>query len=80
MKKLVPKGTDAKSFLKPLNYEEIFAPKTAAELRKLVGGEEPVGSEEDDVPLESGAEESDGTDETEETEETEETASIDDLL
>ena len=54
LKKLCPKGEDVKEFLKPLNYEEIFAPKSAKELRKIVGGEEPVGSSEsemeDDVP------------------------------
>ncbi|RLB91510.1 MAG: hypothetical protein DRH50_10985 [Deltaproteobacteria bacterium] len=75
MKKLVPKGEDAKEFLKPFNYEEIFAPKSAEELRKLVGGEEPVGSEEEEVddgvttePEEEGAEEE------------EEATSIEDLL
>jgi AT hook motif len=38
------KGTD---WLKPFDYETIFAPKTPAELRKILGLEDPVGSEED---------------------------------
>lgn len=44
---LAPKGTTAEDWLKPLNYEEIFAPKTAAELRKILGGEVPVGAGEE---------------------------------
>ena len=39
---------DKKKWLEPFNYPELLAPKSAAELRKLVDGADPVGSEEDD--------------------------------
>lgn len=45
---VLPEGKD-ESYLEPFDYEKIFAPKSAAELRKLVGGDDPVGSEEPDV-------------------------------
>ena len=75
LKKLVPKGATGKEFLAPLNYEEIFAPKTAEELRQIVGGEEPVGSkenEEDALPGETKEEDDEKTEE--------EATSIEDLL
>ena len=44
--KLVPKGEKPKEFLKAADYEKIFEPKSASELRKIIGAEEPVGSED----------------------------------
>jgi hypothetical protein len=44
---MIPEGTDAKEFLSPFNYEEIFAPKTEEELRRILGQAPPVGSEEE---------------------------------
>lgn len=46
LKKMVPKGQD-EDWLKPFDYEELLAPKSADELRKLVGAPSPVGSEEE---------------------------------
>lgn len=46
LKQLAPSDVDANEWLKPYNYEELFAPKSAAELRKLIGISEPVGSSE----------------------------------
>jgi len=45
--KLVPEGEDPKEWLRPFDYEEVLAPKDPAELRKLVGLEDPVGSGEE---------------------------------
>jgi hypothetical protein len=61
---------DVDDFLKPFDYEEMFAPKSAKDLRELVGGETPVGAE-DDAPSEEppDEEEPDG-----------EVTSIDDLI
>lgn len=49
---LAPKG-ETEDWLKPLDYEEIFKPKTAEDLRKILGGEVPVGAgeSEDDDPF-----------------------------
>lgn len=44
LKQLAPSDVDANEWLKPYNYEELFMPKSAAELRKLIGISEPVGS------------------------------------
>jgi len=38
---------DIEEFLTPFNYEEIFKPCTQEELRKIVGGEVPIGSAQD---------------------------------
>jgi hypothetical protein len=49
--KLAPTGENADSpedWIQPYDYEEIFAPKEEEDLRKLVGGKAPVGSDEDD--------------------------------
>lgn len=43
VKKLIPDGED-KDFLEPFDYEKIFAPKDAGELRKILGMEAPMGS------------------------------------
>lgn len=42
---------EVEEFLTPYNYEKLFAPKTTEELRKIVGGAPPVGSEEDDLKI-----------------------------
>jgi hypothetical protein len=61
------------SWLEPFDYEEVFKPKSAAELRKIVGGKVPVGSEEEDA--------SDASDPVQpEPEKVEDEVSIDDLL
>jgi len=44
---LAPAGEDEK-WLEPFNYAEILAPKTPKELRAIVGGDEPVGGEDED--------------------------------
>jgi hypothetical protein len=41
------KGQVDKTFIEPFNYAEIFAPKTSAELREMLGLSAPVGSEEE---------------------------------
>jgi len=46
LKELCPPGTDPDEWLRPFNYEEIFKPKTPAELRKALGIADPVGSKE----------------------------------
>lgn len=43
LKKLIPEGED-ESWLKPFNYEEIFQPKPASELRKIIGSDDPAGA------------------------------------
>lgn len=45
---VIPEGKD-ESYLTPFDYEKIFAPKSMKELRKLVGGDAPVGGEEEDA-------------------------------
>ena len=80
VKRFIPKGSDEK-WLEPLDYEEEFAPKTAEELRGIIGGEVPVGAEsgaktqEDDTfpssDKEVGGEDAPGNDEP---------MSIDDLM
>jgi hypothetical protein len=47
LSKLAPEG-EAAEWLKPFDYEKIFAPKSSEELRRVVGGEVPVGSSEAD--------------------------------
>ena len=55
--KLAPKDGDisAADWLKPYNYEELFAPKSPEELRKLIGQAPPVGADreasEDELPF-----------------------------
>lgn len=44
---VIPDKKD-ESYLEPFDYEKIFAPKSVKELRKLVGGDDPVGGEEPD--------------------------------
>lgn len=48
LKGFVPKGEDQEEWLKPYDYEELFKPKSAEELRKIAGGEVPVGSAEEE--------------------------------
>lgn len=52
LKKLAPEGVDPNEWIKPYDYEELFAPKSAAELRQIMGLSEPVGASESDVPFE----------------------------
>ena len=47
LKKFIPEDQD-ESWLEPFDYETLFAPKSAEELRKVVGLAPPVGSEEGD--------------------------------
>lgn len=73
LKSFIPKGGKAED-IKPFDYEEVLAPKKASELRKLVGGETPVGSEEEEEPTDTDS--GTGGDEGGE----EEVSSIEDLL
>lgn len=47
-KNIIPEGANPDEFLTPFNYQEIFAPKSTEELRKIAGGEAPVGGEKQD--------------------------------
>ena len=76
VKSLIPQsilGDDetATDYMKPFDYSDVFKPLTAKELRDIVGGEAPVGSEEEEEPEEETEEE---------TEETAEITDIDDLV
>jgi hypothetical protein len=80
LRSVIPEGDipkeykgDVDKFLAPFDYEKVFAPKTAKALRELVGGETPVGAEEEDDV-------SDLLDTEEETPAEEEVTSIDDLI
>lgn len=53
LKTLAPKDVDPNEWIKPYEYEKMFYPKTAAQLRALIGVKPPVGSE-DDVPVNVG--------------------------
>jgi len=44
LKQYAPEGTNPDEWIQPFNYAEIFQPKSAAELRKIIGVPEPVGS------------------------------------
>ena len=76
--KLAPKDGDvsAADWLKPYNYEELFAPKSPEELRKLIGQAPPVGADreasEEEPPFD--------LDDTDAPPEEEEIESIEDLL
>jgi hypothetical protein len=48
LKKFCPEGQDANEWLKPFDYNKIFKPKTAKEIRSLIGISDPVGSTEAD--------------------------------
>jgi len=45
---LKPSDVDPKEWLAPFSYEEIFAPKSAKELARLVGLDAPVGQDDED--------------------------------
>lgn len=45
-KELCPQGESKDEFVTPYNYMEIFKPKSAAELRKIIGAAPPVGAED----------------------------------
>jgi hypothetical protein len=46
LKKLAPEGVNPEEWIKPYDYEELFAPKTASEIRKVIGISDPVGASE----------------------------------
>ena len=46
LKKFCPEGQDANEWIKPFDYGEIFKPKSASDIRRLIGISEPVGSTE----------------------------------
>lgn len=46
LKKFCPEGTDPNEWIKPFDYNELFKPKSAQEIRQLIGISEPVGSSE----------------------------------
>ncbi|MBC8549554.1 MAG: hypothetical protein H8D23_07870, partial [Candidatus Brocadiales bacterium] len=46
LKKFCPEGQDANEWIKPFDYGEIFKPKSASEIRRLIGISDPVGSTE----------------------------------
>ena len=75
MKAFIPKGGKAED-IKPFNYEEVLAPKKASELRKLVGAETPVGSEDEEKSTATDPEDQEDSG----AEGTEEVSSIEDLL
>ena len=52
LKQFAPDGVDSSEWLKPYNYEELFAPKSATELRRLIGISDPVGASDSDLPFE----------------------------
>lgn len=81
LKEILPDDVDVEKYILPLDYKEIFKPKPAKELRKLIGAGAPVGSSDDDDGAEEKEKEAeipfdlDGDDKGDEDE-----ASIDDLL
>jgi len=46
LRQFAPEGVDVDEWLKPFDYEEIFKPKSASEIRRLMGISDPVGSSE----------------------------------
>jgi hypothetical protein len=46
LKKFCPEGQDANEWIKPFDYAELFKPKSASEIRKLIGISDPIGSSE----------------------------------
>lgn len=48
VKKLAPEGVDPNEWLKPYDYKEMFKPKSAQELRTMMGISAPVGAESND--------------------------------
>lgn len=46
LKQFAPEGVDPVEWLKPYDYAELFAPKSATELRRCIGISDPVGSAE----------------------------------
>jgi len=74
---LKPADVDPKEWLKPFDYEEIFAPKTAKELAKLAGVDAPVGSDSEDEEEEDEFDDAEDT-EDEESEDEDEDESDDD--
>ncbi len=51
LKKFCPEGTDPNEWIKPFDYNELFKPKSAAEIRRLIGISDPVGSSEMETEL-----------------------------
>ena len=46
--KTVPEGEDKKEWFKPLDYEKIFAPKSAKDMAELLGVDPPMGADDND--------------------------------
>lgn len=46
LKEMAPQGVDAEEFVRPFDYIKLFNPKTAVELRRVIGAAPPVGSED----------------------------------
>lgn len=61
---LMPKGEKEAEWLAPFDYEAIFNPKTAKELRKILGMEDPVGAESDGDEDGDGEGDEDGDDDS----------------
>ena len=78
LKKLIPEG-EKEDWLEPFDYEKIFEPKSAEELRKIVGGAAPVGSEEENGDG-NGKEEKKGEEDEAEPSTEDGELSIDDLI
>lgn len=45
LKKLAPEGVDPNEWIKPFDYADMFEPKSANELRKILGIPDPVGAD-----------------------------------
>jgi len=56
LKKFAPEGVDPNEWIKPFDYAEMFQPKTAPELRKILGIPEPAGSDHEATNSEYGVE------------------------
>lgn len=46
IRELCPENEKIEEWTKPFNYMELFAPKSAADLRKVVGAAAPVGAKD----------------------------------
>lgn len=46
LKQFAPDGVDPNEWLQPYDYKELFAPKSVAELRNIIGLSDPIGSED----------------------------------
>jgi len=60
LKKVAPPDVDFEEWIKPYDYKEIFKPKTAQELRRILGLQDPIGSNASPDPFEGLNEEESG--------------------